>query len=198
LIGYLKGTLFSRSPERVVLDVHGVGYSVSIPLSTFYELERVGDDQAIGLFIHTHVREDAIELFGFWTERERLLFEKLIQVSGIGPKLARVILSGMPAGELLTALAAGDASRLATIPGIGKKTAERMLVDLKDKVQALAAEVDLPDAVDQTETDLVQALVNLGYREKLARKAIAEAREDSDSDAFHDLLRLSLKRLSRA
>jgi holliday junction DNA helicase RuvA len=192
LIGYLKGTLFSRSPERVVLDVHGVGYSVSIPLSTFYELERVGDDQTIGLFIHTHVREDAIELFGFWTERERLLFEKLIQVSGIGPKLARVILSGMPAGELLTALAAGDASRLATIPGIGKKTAERMLVDLKDKVQALAAEVDLPDAVD-----LVQALVNLGYREKLARKAIAEAREDSDSDAFHDLLRLSLKRLSR-
>ena len=198
MIGYLKGTLLQRSPERVVLDVQGVGYRVSIPLSTFYEIEKIGDGQSLGLHIHTHVREDAIELFGFWTEREQLLFEKLIQVSGIGPKLARVILSGMPAEELLGALAAGDAARLATIPGIGKKTAERMLVDLKDKAQALAIAMDQPARIDDTETDLVQALVNLGYRETLARKAVAAARKESDSDAFHDLLRLSLQRLSRA
>ena len=198
MIGYLKGTLLQRSPERVVLDVQGVGYRVSIPLSTFYEVEKIGDGQSLGLHIHTHVREDAIELFGFWTEREQLLFEKLIQVSGIGPKLARVILSGMPAEELLGALAAGDAARLATIPGIGKKTAERMLVDLKDKAQALAIAMDQPARIDDTETDLVQALVNLGYRETLARKAVAAARKESDSDAFHDLLRLSLQRLSRA
>ena len=197
MIGYLKGTLLQRAPERILLDVQGVGYSVSIPLSTFYELEKVGDERPIGLFIHTHVREDAIELFGFWTERERLLFEKLITVSGIGPKLARVILSGMPSEELLAALSAGDASRLATIPGIGKKTAERMLVDLKDKVETLAITMEQPGLVDETETDLVQALVNLGYKETLARKAVTAAREESDSDAFHELLRLSLQRLSR-
>lgn len=198
MIGYLKGTLLTRSPERVLLDVQGVGYSVSIPLSTFYELEKIDDEQSVGLFIHTHVREDAIELFGFWTERERLLFEKLIQVSGIGPKLARVILSGMPADELLGALAAGDTARLATIPGIGKKTAERMLVDLKDKVELLAAQIEQPGFVDETQTDVVEALVNLGYKESLARKAVAAARKDGDGDAFHELLRASLKRLSRA
>lgn len=197
MIGYLKGSILQRTPERVLLDVHGVGYTVSIPLSTFYELQKVGDEQPVGLFIHTHVREDAMELFGFWTERERLLFEKLIMVSGIGPKLARVILSGMPAEELLAALAAGDAARLATIPGIGKKTAERMLVDLRDKVQALAAQLDQPISIDETETDLVQALVNLGYKESHARKAVAEAKAATDDDAFHELLKLSLQRLSR-
>ena len=136
MIGYLQGTILQCTPERALLDVQGVGYAVSIPLPTFYELEKIGAERAVGLFIHTHVREDAIELFGFWTEKEKLLFEKLILVSGIGPKLARVILSGMPSEQLLAALAAGDTARLATIPGIGKKTAERMVVDLKDKVQA--------------------------------------------------------------
>ena len=118
MIGYLKGTLLQCTPERALLDVQGVGYAVSIPLPTFYELEKIGSEQPVGLFIHTHVREDAIELFGFWDEKEKLLFEKLISVSGIGPKLARVILSGMPSDQLLAALAGGDTPRLATIPGI--------------------------------------------------------------------------------
>ena len=197
MIGFLKGTLLQCTPERALLDVHGVGYAVSIPLSTFYELEKIGADQAVGLFIHTHVREDAIELFGFWNEKEKLLFEKLIMVSGIGPKLARVILSGMPSEQLLSALATGDTVRLATIPGIGKKTAERMVVDLKDKVQALAAEMDQPVLADETESDLVQALVNLGYKESLAQRAVSRAREQSPDAPFHELLRLSLQRLAR-
>ena len=143
------------------------------------------------------MREDAIELFGFWNEKEKLLFEKLIMVSGIGPKLARVILSGMPSDQLLIALAAGDTGRLATIPGIGKKTAERMVVDLKDKVQALAEEMEEPVRVDETGADLVQALVNLGYKESLAQRAVIQAREQSPDAPFHELLRLSLQRLAR-
>ena len=181
-----------------MLDVHGVGYAVSIPLSTFYEVEKVDHQQPVGLFIHTHVREDAIELFGFWAEREKLLFEKLILVNGIGPKLARVILSGMPSEQLLAALASGDTARLATIPGIGKKTAERMVLDLKDKVQTLAADLEQPILADETETDLVQALVNLGYKETLAHRAVARAKEEGPADApFHELLRSSLQRLGR-
>lgn len=197
MIGYLKGTLLQCTPERALLDVQGVGYAVSIPLSTFYEIEKVGSESAVGLFVHTHVREDAIELFGFWNEKEKLLFEKLILVSGIGPKLARVILSGMPSEQLLAALAAGDTARLATIPGIGKKTAERMVVDLRDKVQALAEEMEEPLLVDETESDLVQALVNLGYKESLALRAVSQARDESPEAPFHELLRRSLQRLAR-
>lgn len=197
MIGFLQGTLLQCTPERALLDVQGVGYAVLIPLPTFYELEKVASDQVVGLFIHTHVREGAIELFGFWNEKEQLIFEKLILVSGIGPKLARVILSGMPSEQLLTALAAGDTARLATIPGIGKKTAERMVVDLKDKAQALAKEMDQPVLADETETDLVQALVNLGYKESLALRAVSRAREQNPEAPFHELLRLSLQRLAR-
>lgn len=197
MIGFLKGTLLQCSPERALLDVQGVGYAVSIPLSTFYELEKVESDGTVGLFIHTHVREDAIELFGFWNEKEMLLFEKLISVSGIGPKLARVILSGMSSEMLFAALAAGDTARLATIPGIGKKTAERMVVDLKDKVQALAQELQEPMLVDETETDLVQALVNLGYKESLAQRAVFQVKDQNPGAPIHELLRLSLQRLAK-
>lgn len=197
MIGYLKGTVLDRTPERVLLDVHGVGYQISIPLSTFYELEKIDAGQSVGLFIHTHVREDAIELFGFWKERDKLLFEKLILVSGIGPRLARVILSGMAPEQLLVALAAGDTARLATIPGIGKKTAERMVIDLKDRVQSLAADIDRPALVDETDADLTQALVNLGYRQAQAQRAVAKARDKNPEAPFHELLRLSLQQLSR-
>jgi Holliday junction DNA helicase RuvA len=180
----------------VILDVGGVGYDVHIPLSTYYEIEKSGGDAIVGLFIHTHVREDAIELFGFWSQREKLLFEKLIAVSGIGPRLARVILSGMAPDDLLASLAAGDIARLATIPGIGKKTAQRMIVDLKDRVQELAAE--LPEIVPAAplEDDLVLALVNLGYREGEAQRAVAQARTEYPDAASHELLRASLQRLS--
>ena len=197
MIGRLTGRLAFKSPQQAILDVHGVGYAVSIPLSTFYEVDKVDHQQPVGLYIHTHVREDAIELFGFWAEREKQLFEKLILVNGIGPKLARVILSGMPSEQLLAALASGDTARLATIPGIGKKTAERMVLDLKDKVQTLAADLEQPLVVDETERDLVQALVNLGYKETFAQKAVAQAREEGLDAPFHELLRSSLRRLAR-
>ncbi len=197
MIGYLQGKLLRSRPERVLLDLQGVGYEVHVPLSTYYEIERAANADPIGLYIHTHVREDAIELFGFWTEREKLLFEKLIAVGGIGPRLARVILSGMAPDDLLTALAAGDTARLATIPGIGKKTAQRMVVELKDRVQELAAELPAKPATAAAD-DLVQALINLGYRPATARRAVAKARDDSPDAAFHELLRATLGQLSRA
>jgi Holliday junction DNA helicase RuvA len=196
MIGFLHGKVRRSTPERVILDVGGVGYDVHIPLSTYYEMEKAGSEATVGLFIHTHVREDAIELFGFWSQREKLLFEKLIAVSGIGPRLARVILSGMAPDDLLASLAAGDIARLATIPGIGKKTAQRMIVDLKDRVQELASELPEIAPAAPVEDDLVLALVNLGYREGEAQRAVTQARSESPDAASHELLRASLQRLS--
>lgn len=198
MIGYLRGTVLRSTPERVLLDVQGVGYAIHVPLSTFYELEKREPDGEIGLFVHTHIREGALELFGFWTEREQHLFEKLIGVGGIGPKLARVILSGMAPAELIAALAAGDTARLSSIPGIGKKTAERMVVELRDRVQEMASE--LPEAPPSRTLDeeLVQALVGLGYKPRPAEAAVAKAREEHPGGEFSELLRASLKRLSRA
>jgi len=198
MIGYLQGTLIQAAPDRLLLDVQGVGYEVHIPLSTWYEIEKRREEK-IRLFIHTHMREDGIALFGFWTEREKLLFERLIAVSGIGPRLARVILSGMPPEDLLGAIASGDLGRLATIPGIGKKTAERMVLELREKMRELAAE--LPDqsaAAVPADQDVVSALVNLGYKASQAERAVAEARREKPEAAFNELLRSSLNRLSRA
>jgi holliday junction DNA helicase RuvA len=195
MIGLLTGVPLRVSPERVLLDVAGVGYAVQIPLSTFYEIEKVPKGSAVRLFVHTHVREDQLALFGFWTEQELEIFEKLIAVSGIGPRLAQVVLSGMAPGDLLAALAQGDVRRLTAIPGVGKKTAERMVVELRDRVQALAAALPAKGAPD--EDDLLSALVNLGYKEPLAQRALAETRKEHPDAAFHDLLRFALKRLSR-
>jgi Holliday junction DNA helicase RuvA len=199
MIGYLHGQLLKASPERLLLDVQGVGYEVHIPLSTWYEIEK-RRDEPVSLFIHTHMREDGIALFGFWTEREKLLFERLIAVSGIGPRLARVALSGMAPDDLLGAIASGDVARLATIPGVGKKTAERMVLELKDKMRELAAE--LPDTVvtasGAADQDVVSALVNLGYKSSLAERAVGDVRRERPDAAFNELLRASLNRLSRA
>ncbi|HEY2738436.1 MAG TPA: Holliday junction branch migration protein RuvA [Thermoanaerobaculia bacterium] len=199
MIGYLQGNLIRTAPERLLLDVQGVGYEVHIPLSTFYEIEKQSG-QRVALFIHTHMREDGIALFGFWTEREKLLFEKLIGVGGIGPRLARVILSGMAPDDLLAALASGDLGRLSTIPGIGKKTAERMVLELKDKMRELAAE--LPEsaaaAAVPADHDVVSALINLGYKGAQAERAVADVRRERPDAAFHEILRASLNRLSRA
>jgi holliday junction DNA helicase RuvA len=201
MIGYLQGNLIRTAPERLLVDVQGVGYEVHIPLSTFYEIERSGGGR-VALFIHTHMREDGIALFGFWTEREKLLFEKLIGVGGIGPRLARVILSGMAPDDLLAALASGDLGRLSTIPGVGKKTAERMVLELKDKMRELAAE--LPETTGAAavavpaDQDVVSALVNLGYKGSQAERAVADVRRERPEAAFHELLRASLNRLSRA
>ncbi len=198
MIGFLRGTPLTVSPERVLLDVQGVGYEVAVPLSTFYEIEKRGGDAPLGLFIHTHMREDGIALFGFWTEREKRIFERLIGVSGIGPRLARVILSGMPPDEFLSALAGGDLGRLSTIPGIGKKTAERLILELKDKMRELAAELPPSTQIASSDPDVVSALVNLGYKPPQAERAVAEARRERPEAAFHELLRASLNRLSRA
>jgi Holliday junction DNA helicase RuvA len=198
MIGFLQGQLLKATPERLLLDVQVVGYEVHVPLSTWYEIEK-RRDEPVRLFIHTHMREDGIALFGFWTEREKLLFERLIAVSGIGPRLARVILSGMAPDDLLGAIAAGDVGRLSTIPGVGKKTAERMVLELKDKMRELAAE--LPDkaaAAPAADQDVVSALVNLGYKSSLAERAVGDVRRERPDAAFNELLRASLNRLSRA
>ncbi len=205
MIGYLQGTLIRSNPERLLLDVQGVGYEVNIPLSTWYEIEK-RREETVRLFIHTHMREDGIALFGFWTEREKLIFERLIAVSGIGPRLARVVLSGMPPDDLLAAIASGDLGRLATIPGVGKKTAERMVLELREKMRELAA--DLPaektaaggtaPAGTAPDQDVVSALVNLGYKASQAERAVAEARREKPEAVFNELLRASLNRLSRA
>lgn len=199
MIGYLQGSLLKATPERLLLDVQGVGYEVHVPLSTWYEIEkRGGTGTRIALYIHTQVREDEIALFGFWTEREKMLFEKLIAVGGIGPRLARVILSGMAPDDLLGAIASADIGRLSTIPGIGKKTAERMVLELKDKMRELAAELPETTAAPPADQDVVSALVNLGYKAAQAERAVAEARREKPDAAFHDLLRASLHRMSRA
>lgn len=200
MIGFLRGRLLSSTPQLVLLDVAGVGYAVHVPLSTYSEIERAGrtgeGEGQVRLFIHTHLREDGIALYGFWSEREKQLFEKLIAVGGIGPRLAQVILSGMAPNDLVAALASGDVARLTTIPGVGRKTAERMVVELRDRVGALAAELpERPTAPG--DRDLVEALVNLGYRAPHAERAVQQARQETPEAAFHELLRQALRRLAR-
>lgn len=197
MIGFLKGRALQLTPETALVDVGGVGYLVHIPLSTYYELERRGADAPVELFVHTHAREDALTLFGFLSEQEKTLFERLITISGVGPRLARNILSAAPPEELIATLAAGDVVRLTKTPGVGKKTAERLVLELRDRVQDLAAELPTPSAAPSVADDLVSALVNLGYRPKQAERAVAEARDEAPDAAFHELLRASLRRLAR-
>ncbi len=198
MISHLRGRLLSLNPELAVVDVQGVGYAVSLPLSTYYELQRLAPQAEVSLFIHTHVREDALALYGFWSERERALFERLITVSGVGPRLARAILSGLPAEDLLRALAAGDVARLTRIPGVGKKTAERLVLELREKAAELAAAPPSTAAPTRPDDeDLLVALVNLGYRRGDAEKALADVRRESTVTELPDLLRLALKRLAR-
>src|SRR6266545_5019975 len=137
MIAHLRGRLLSLTPEHAVLDVQGVGYALALPLPTYYELQKLPQGAEVSLHVHTHVREDALALYGFWSERERQLFERLLTVSGVGPRLARAILSGLPPEDLLRALAAGDVARLTRIPGVGKKTAERLVLELREKAAEL-------------------------------------------------------------
>ncbi len=194
MIGFLRGSLLVTSPNRLLVDVQGIGYEVHIPLSTYYEVQKVEGADSVAFHIHTHVREDALMLFGFWTERERRLFERLIAVTGIGPKLAQTVLSGMLPDDLIAALAAGDVRRLSTIPGIGKKTAERMILELRDKVQDLAAE--LPTEPVVIESDLVEALVGLGYKQIAAQRAVTRVAREQPDAAFAERLKAALRILS--
>lgn len=198
MIAHLRGRLLRSTPERLVVEVGGVGYDVHVSLATFSELERRGEVE-VELHVHTHVREEQLALYGFASEREKELFERLITVSGIGPRLAQVVLSGLPPDDLLQALAAGDVARLTRIPGVGKKTAERMVVELRDKVQALAREIAPEPAAPAaaSDDDLVAALVHLGYKPAQAEKAVGEARREAPDAEFHALLPKALRRLSR-
>jgi Holliday junction DNA helicase RuvA len=199
VIAQLRGRLLRKEAQEAVVDVGGVGYRVTIPVSTFFRIGEVGQD--VTLLTHTHVREDVLALFGFLTATEQALFERLIAVSGVGPKVAIAILSGIEAPELVTALRSGDVARLTRVPGVGKKTAERLVLELKDKVQGLAgagaeAEARLPPPGAPTE-DLVSALVHLGYSRSEAEKGVARAVEAAgDEGRFEELLRRALRALS--
>ncbi len=194
MIGRLTGRLASKSPDQVLLDVSGVGYVVHIPLSTFYELPEV--ENPASLWIHTHVREDTLALYGFLTERERSLFLLLLGVAGIGPKVALTVLSGIPPAELASALRNQDVRRLVAIPGVGKKTAERMVLELAEKAASFAAEPAPQAPAAVASEDVVSALVNLGYRRGEADKAVeAVARGGAPKD-FGEYLKLALKGLT--
>ncbi len=175
MIGLLRGQLVDKRPNQVLVDVNGVGYQVSIPLSSFYALGELREN--VVLLIHTHLREDSITLYGFLTSREKHFFELLISASGVGPSLALKILSGMSVDELLPAIRAGDLVRLTRIPGVGRKTAERIVVELRDKLAAM--EPPEPERVSaagrtQLESDVVSALLNLGYDRRVAEKALED------------------------
>jgi Holliday junction DNA helicase RuvA len=204
LIAFLSGKLISKQPNSVVIDVNGVGYEVNIPLSTFYELGEL--DTNIALRVHTHVREDALLLYGFRTSVEKDLFLKLTSVTGIGPKLALTALSGMPAQELVSAIRNNDLARLTAIPGVGRKTAERLIIELRDKMAKMMlsgteAEPATPRVVtaeDALKDDITSALVNLGWQKNVAEKAVAATlSENTGNRSFEFLLKQSLKRLYR-
>lgn len=198
MIAHLRGRLLEKKPHRIVVDTGGVGYDVFVPLSTFYRLGECGSD--IALRIHTLVREDALALYGFGTRLEQDLFERLIGVSGIGPKVALAVLSGLEPSELILAIEQGDVARLTTIPGVGKRTSERIVVELKGRLP-VAHGPATADAADQVtprlRDDLLSALTNLGYHRPLAEKAVESAlRNVSDGD-FERTLKQALRELAR-
>ncbi|MEK7774154.1 MAG: Holliday junction branch migration protein RuvA [Deltaproteobacteria bacterium] len=199
MIAHIRGKLMRKSTETVVIDVNGVGYEVFIPLTTYYQLPEINHD--LSLNVHTNVREDAIQLYGFLTLEEKEAFQLLISVSGVGPKLARNILSGIPVGDLVRAIASSDRVRLNSIPGIGAKSAERLIVELKDKVKNL---LRLPTKEqpglekDQLAADVISALDNLGYRTALSEEAVKKAKLLLPSgNGFEELFKEALKLLSK-
>jgi holliday junction DNA helicase RuvA len=196
MIAHLRGTLLAKHPNQAVVETAGVGYDVTISVPTFSDLPAVGAE--VARHIHTHVREDVIALYGFLRSAEKRLFEKLITVSGIGPKLAITILSGMAADEMVGAIRGNDVARLTRIPGIGKKTAERMVLELRDKLpEAGPTLAPATPAMSATEEDVLSALVNLGYQRAAAEKALAVAAKNGKSGSFDALFRGALGTLSR-
>jgi holliday junction DNA helicase RuvA len=196
MIGLLRGRLLEKRPNQIILDAGGVGYLVAVPLSTFATLGELHTE--VTLLIHTHVREDALSLYGFLSQREKHLFELLLGASGVGPTLALKILSGMNVEELIPAIRTGDLARLTKIPGVGRKTAERMVVELKDKLEAVTVEAEKTASTSPAgvEADVKSALVNLGYDERTADSAVAEAKREAGTLNFEKLLRVTLTKLS--
>jgi Holliday junction DNA helicase RuvA len=193
MIAHLRGRLLTKEPNRAILEAAGVGYELAISIPTYSGLPVPGGE--ISLHVHTHVREDAIALFGFLRAEEKRLFERLISVSGIGPKLAITILSGMSSEFLVSAIRGNDVTALTKVPGIGKKTAERMVLELRDKMDAFTAAPPKP-AASAVEQDVLSALTNLGYQEAAAEKAIAAAAQ-SDRGSFEELFKASMSRLRK-
>ena len=195
MIAHLSGTLRDKQLQRLIIDVGGVGYDVVVPLSTMYAIGDTGS--TVNLRIHTHVREDALQLFGFATVLEQGLFERLISVSGIGPKVALSILSGIEPAELMRAIRSSDVARLTRIPGVGKKTAERVVLELKDRLpQPAAAEpAAAPHPDDDVRADLLSALVNLGYHRANVEKTVDKVLHAAENRSFEALLRETLKLL---
>jgi holliday junction DNA helicase RuvA len=196
MIAHLKGTIFEKHPNQVILDAGGVGYDLQIPVSTYTALPDSGS--SVSLRVHTHVREDAIQLFGFATTEEKLVFERLISVSGIGPKLAITVLSGLATPELVNAIRTADVQRLVRIPGVGKKTAERMVLELKDKLIGVemegkeAAAAQSGPALSALERDVLSALLNLGCARPGAEAAIQKAKQQGAPQEFEPFFRTAL------
>ena len=199
MIAHLRGHISQKQPNRIVIDVNGVGYDVSVPLSTFYGLGDEGSD--IALRIHTHVREDSLALYGFATTLELDLFERLIGVSGIGPKLALAVLSGIEPRELVRAIEQADVARLTSIPGVGRKTSERIVVELKDRLPRLRPAVAAAGAgavePSTLRDDVLSALVNLGYHRPLSERAVDVAVKATPDGSFERTLKQALRELAR-
>lgn len=199
MIGFLRGRIADKQPNILIVDVQGVGYQVHVPLSTFYD---AGDPGAeIALRIYTHVREDSLQLYGFLTEIERQLFERLIGISGIGPKLAIAVLSGMEPRDFVAAVQRGDVARLTAIPGVGKKTSERIVLELKDRLAhmpgTIPTEAALSNGADRVRSDLLSALQNLGYHRPQAEKAIDATLQTMSEPTFEHALKAALRELMR-
>jgi len=196
MIAHLRGKLLAKHPSQAIVETAGVGYDVTISVPTFSDLPAIGAE--VALHIHTHVREDLIALYGFLRPSEKLLFEKLITVSGIGPKLAITILSGMAADEMVSAIRGNDVARLTRIPGIGRKTAERMILELRDKLPETGpTSGPVVPAMNATEEDVLSALVNLGYQRAAAEKALGVATKNGSAKSFDQMFRLTLSQLSK-
>lgn len=193
MIAHLRGKLISKHPNQAIVDVAGVGYEVNISIPTFSNLPALGSE--VSFFIHTHVREDALSLFGFLHAEEKQLFEKLLSVSGIGPKLAITILSGMSADAMVAAIKGNNVAALVRIPGIGKKTAERMVLELRDKLEGFGV-APAPPPVSPVEEDVISALVNLGYNRGLVEKTLSQSGKTSE-ESFDGLFRKALGALAK-
>jgi Holliday junction DNA helicase RuvA len=194
MIAHLRGILIAKHPNQAIVEAGGVGYDVNISVPTFSELPAL--DSEVAFFIHTHVREDALALFGFLRAQEKQLFEKLLSVSGIGPKLAITILSGMPADAMVAAIKGNNVAALTRIPGIGKKTAERMVLELRDKLDVFGVSAETVAAMSPVEEDVISALVNLGYQRAIAEKALARLGNVS-GESFDGLFRKALAALAK-
>lgn len=193
MIGYLKGKIISSKPTQIVLDVNGVGYKVGISINTF---EKIVNKTEVSLFVHTHVKEDSISLYGFFTEPEKEMFELLISISGIGPKIALGLLSGISVDSLKEAIEEGNVTRITAVPGIGRKTAERLVLELRSKVEGISAE-QFTTLQPSTKSEAISALTTLGYNVKTAEKIVRELLLENSDYALEDLIKNALSRLNK-